>query len=595
MAKSLISDNKKLVTFKVLIDGEDITTNHQIVSIDVKREINKVASATLKVMDGGVGEAQPFQAGNAATFLPGKEILIKAGYQSQDQDIFKGIIIRFGLQTDQEGSFLIIDCKHPSVKLTIGRKNEVFNEKKDSEVINSILQNAGLSKEVESTDNQHPELVQHYMTDWDFILMRADLNGLIVLPEVDKIAIKKPKLDASPDFEAVYGSSILRFEAEIDARNQLKSVLGFSWDGANQELVEAKGNPKGEEHPGNIKAQDLAKVIDLKEFNYQTAANIPMAVLDTITTAKLTKAQLSYMRGRMTILGESEIHPGQLIQISGLSDRFNGKAFIGGITHSINSESWETECRLGLDDAWYADITPGITPFPTSGITSPISGLSTGIVKQIHEDPDGNYRILVSIPTLKKDNLKLWARLSNLFASKEIGAFFYPELDDEVVLGFLNEDPHNPIILGMLYSKQNKPPLEPADGNQEKAIISREKLTIHFQEEDKSIIIKTPAENQIVLHDKEEKITISDQHDNVITLSAEGISLKSPKKISLEADQDIEIKAGGSLSLEAKSDVKVEGMNTSLKGKTQLKAEGATAEVSGSSQTTIKGGIVMIN
>ncbi|MEO1655167.1 MAG: type VI secretion system tip protein VgrG, partial [Bacteroidota bacterium] len=409
------------------------------------------------------------QAGNAATFLPGQEIVIKAGYSSQEKEVFQGLIIRFGLQSDQQGSFLIIECKHPAVKLTIGRKNEIFNDKKDSEVINSILQNAGLSKDVESTDNKHPELVQHYVSDWDFILMRADLNGLVVLPEIDKIAIKKPKLDVSPAYEAVYGSSILRFEADIDARNQLNSVLGFSWDAANQELVEAKGNPKGENHPGNLKAKDLAKVIDLKEFNYQTAANIPMAVLDTISTARLTKSQLSFMRGKMTIQGEPDIHPGQLIKISGFSDRFNGNAFIGGIIHTINSESWETDCLLGLDIDWYAEITPGITPFPTSGMTAPISGLSTGLVKQIHEDPDGNYRVQVSIPTLKKDNLILWARLSSLFASKDIGAFFYPEVNDEVVLGFLNEDPHHPIILGMLYSKQKKPPLEPADGNHEKA------------------------------------------------------------------------------------------------------------------------------
>jgi hypothetical protein len=44
-----------------------------------------------------------------------------------------------------------------------------------------------------------------------------------------------------------------------------------------------------------------------------------------------------------------------------------------------------------------------------------------------------------------------------------------------------------------------------------------------------------------VLDDKKQQITITDQHNNAITMSSSGIELKSPASITIQADQKVNI------------------------------------------------------
>ena len=217
-----------------------------------------------------------------------------------------------------------------------------------------------------------------------------------------------------------------------------------------------------------------------------------------------------------------------------------------------------------------------------------VQGLQIGVVKKLHEDPENNYRVQVSVPLLQAETEGVWARLAKFYASDGIGAFFIPEIGDEVVLGYLNSDPAHPVILGSLYSGKRKPPYQPEEQNNTKAILTRSKLRVEFDEEKKVITIITPAQNRVVLNDDEKSILVQDQNDNKVELKPAGILLSSPK--------DIEIKADGNISLTAVGDVSVEGMNVSSKANVAFSAEGsASAELSSSGQTTVKGSMVLIN
>ncbi len=594
--ESIISDRTEVVTFSILVNENEIPQHYGVNSIRVVHEINKISYAKIKLNDGGVAEEQEFEIGNSEDFVPGNKIEIKLGYESEEKYVFKGIIIRHGIQVSRAGEQLVIEARHQAVKMTQGRKNEVFTEQSDSDIITSLLQKYEIPKQVDASDYTHPELVQYYASDWDFVLSRADFNGMLVIPDLDGLVIKKPNLGENAVEEFIYGTSIISFKADIDARVQLPSVVGYSWDFSNQELIEAQSNPgNDDQHPGNFTSQALSGVMGLDQYIFQTPANIPTAVLDSLATARLQKSKLAFTKGILKIRGFTGVNPGDMISIDGLSERFNGKMFVGGITHQFDREGWFTELSIGLSENWYAEETPHIAAPGASGLVPPIQGLSIGIVKQIHEDPDGNYRVKVAVPNLQKDNVPIWARMANFYASNEIGSFFYPEINDEVVLGFLNQDPQNPVILGMLYSKKNKPPLEPADQNPEKALVTKEKLTIHFSDQDKVITISTPGESVIQLSDQEEKISISDKHKNVVEMSSSGISLTTQGDAKIVADGNIILEAKGDIEAKATGNLKGEGMEVALKGSTKFAAEGAMAEVKGSGQTTIKGGIVMIN
>src|SRR5438128_1508417 len=96
-----------------------------------------------------------------------------------------------------------------------------------------------LSVDIISEVNRIPraELVQYYCSDWDFIVARAEANGLLVI--VDDAAISLPKISiggvAQHHFE--YGrSEIFDFEIEADGASQLADVESVAWDIKNQNL-----------------------------------------------------------------------------------------------------------------------------------------------------------------------------------------------------------------------------------------------------------------------------------------------------------------------------------------------------------------------
>ncbi|MBL6445824.1 type VI secretion system tip protein VgrG [Fulvivirga sp. 29W222] len=595
MAQSLSKLTSGLVTYSVSIDGKEIKASYAVLSIQVFKGVNRISVAKLEILDGGTTSEDDFSVSNSKSFDPGKEIEIKAGYDSKEETLFKGIIIKHSLRVYKGKSSLQVECRDLAVSMTIGRKNAVFLDKKDSDIISEIIGNYKVGKKIEATKFQHVEVVQHYVTDWDFMLIRADINGLIVIPDDGTLNIQVPDLGGSPVVEVKYGSDMISFSGDIDARSQVSSINGVSWDMANQKVATSSSNSAKDVQQSNLKSSDLAKVIGLDKYTLQSAANIPLGVLDAWTAAKHLKSSLSKIKATVKFRGVATVKPGTIIEISGLSEQFNGKAFVGAVEHKIEDSDWITEVQLGLSSEWYAEETPNIEAPSAAGLFPPVKGLQTAIVKQIHEDKDGQYRVKVALPTLEKDNLTIWARLTNFYSTKDAGLFFYPEIEDEVIVGFLNEDPQSAIILGSVYSSQNKPVYTPEENNFIKGLVTKGQLKIEFDDENKIMTIITPAENKIVLDDKEEMITVMDKNSNKLEMSPDGITIDSPKDIVVKAGGNITMEAKSNIEMKATGDVKTEGMNVTSKGKTKFAAEGAMAEVKGSGQTVIKGGVVMIN
>jgi phage protein D len=66
-------------------------------------------------------------------------------------------------------------------------KNNSFSSVKDSDVLSKIIgQYSGLSKDIASTSIQHESLSQLEVTDWDFINMRAEANGQVIIVDDGK-------------------------------------------------------------------------------------------------------------------------------------------------------------------------------------------------------------------------------------------------------------------------------------------------------------------------------------------------------------------------------------------------------------------------
>ncbi len=236
---------------------------------------------------------------------------------------------------------------------------------------------------------------------------------------------------------------------------------------------------------------------------------------------------------------------------------------------------------------------------PAAGLLPGIQGLYNATVKKIDTDPDSAYRILINLPLFDAAGQGLWARLSNFYSTNGAGAFFLPEIGDEVIVGFLNDDPRYPIILGSLYSANRKPysSLNPNEKNSHKAIVTNSKLRIDFDDENIILTVTTPGNNVIVLDDKNKQIKVSDQNGNSMLMSGTGIDIKSAKDINIEAGQSVSITGKMGVKIASSGgDVAISGLNIKENASAEYTANGgAAATVQGGASLTLKGAMVMIN
>lgn len=568
-----------LVTYVVFIGEERLPDTHHVKSIVIQKEINKIPYAKIVFVDGEASK-RDFPLSNSELMVPGKEVRVLAGYHGNEEEVFAGVIISHKIKIRDNSSQLILECRDKAAKMTAARKSGYYYDIKDSEMIEMLIERHGLiADEVTPTNYTHRDLVQYHTADWDFMVARAQANGLVCLVDGGKLRVVKPDLAQDSLETATFGATILEFDAEMDGRHQYSKISSSSWSPADQELTEIEGNDPQVSLNGNLDPGDLAGFLGTEHLILKHGGNLSDVLLQDWADAKWLFQQLAKIRGRVRFQGISHVVPGKMISLEGVGDRFNGKTYVSGVLHQIGEGNWTVDVQFGINPEWFTE-KQDIHSSPASGLYAAIQGLQIGKVTQLADDPENENRILVKIPIINDKEQGIWCRLSNLDAGNERGTFFRPEIGDEVVVGFINEDPHQAVILGMLHSSSNPSPSVATEDNHQKGYISRSGIKVLFDDETSSVVIETPAGKKVTVDDEGDTVSITDDHGNMISLDADGIKLDSSK--------DLTLKCSGDMILE--------GMNVRINAQAEFKAEGAGgAEVSTSAVAVLKGSLVQIN
>jgi Rhs element Vgr protein len=579
MSNNLSQATGGLATLSVKAGGSPLDASFQVLSMEVSLEINRIPSAQILILDGDPAKGT-FEASMSPKLAPGEEIQVMIGYNTQNKEVFKGVIVRQSIQFRDNLSVVRIDCRAKSYKLTLNRKSKVFYEKKDSDLIKTLAQGSGLQVSVDATTQQHKEMVQYHTSDWDFLICRAEANGLIVNHEGTKLKVEKPVLSGSPVATLQYGRDLVEFSAEIDGREQVKSVSVSAWSPKDQAMLNSKGSSSGTSGLGGIKERDLQSNVGPSEYELIHGGMLQSQELKSWAEARAQRHALGRMRGTATIQGSAAILPGKLVEFDRLGKSYDGKAYVTAVQHVYDEGGWETRIQFGLDPELHSRRYADVQTLPAEGLLPGIHGLQFGVVTKLSGDPENEHRLRVRIPAVETSGEGVWARIGSLDAGKERGWFYRPEVGDEVIVGFIHDDPRYPVVLGQLHSSKNAPPLTETEDNHQKGYFSREKMRLLFDDQKKSITLDTPKGKKLILDDDGGSITLEDENGNKIVMDSQGISIETPKKLTLKATQDAAL----------------EGMNVEVKASTQLKASGsAGAEVSSSANLVLKGALVQIN
>lgn len=166
-----------------------------------------------------------------------------------------------------------------------------------------------------------------------------------------------------------------------------------------------------------------------------------------------------------------------------------------------------------LRDSW---------PAPPRGA---LTGVSVGVVSD-NADPDGLGRVRVRMSWLPDGEASWWARVASPMAGKQRGAYFLPDVGDEVLVAFEHGRPDLAYVIGGLWNGVDRPPTGNDDKkNNLRMIRSRSGHELRFDD--------TDGAATIALHDQ--------SGDNAVIIDVAG------GVVTVKAAQEVRIVAGARL------------------------------------------------
>jgi Rhs element Vgr protein len=569
---------KSVATFSIFSEGVKVPGRMQVLSVLVEREINRIPSATITIQDGAAAE-QSFAVSNGEEFAPGKRIDIHAGYRSDEERIFSGIVISQSVKVRKNVSMLVVECRHEAVRMSTRPVCAYFHEVTDQDVADALFAAHGLSVSTSGSAVSHAQLVQYESTDWDFMLCRAEANGWWVIAGDDGVTVGPPDFSRTAELTVQYGATIHDLDAEMDSRVQYETLRANGWDPANQELISpAEAADPGAPAAGNIAASDLAAATGNDALDYRHAG-VNESEMQAWADGAMRKRRLGKIRGTLRTDGTALAVPGNPVIINGAGERFEGTHMMTGVRHQIGKGNWETTIQFGESPERFAERFRVHQP-AAAALIPPVHGLQIGVVTSL-EDPLGEDRIQVRLPLVHPSDEGAWMRMASPDAGSSRGMIFRPEIADEVIVGFINNDPRHGVVLGMLHSSAHAAPLPGSNDNHEKGYVSRSGIRLHFDDDKTIVTLSTPGGHTLVLDDNDASVRIEDSNGNKLVMNSDGIGIESVRDLKLKAAADLTAEAGANAEFTAGASAKVEG--------------GAGAELSAGGNTTVKGAMVQIN
>lgn len=185
-------------------------------------------------------------------------------------------------------------------------------------------------------------------------------------------------------------------------------------------------------------------------------------------------------------------------------------------------------------------------------LTAPAAWMQAGFLAQVVslDDPDRRNRVqvkLLAFDDVAQQETLMWARVVAPFAGSDRGAFFLPDVDDEVLVVFVQGDARHPLVLGGLWNGASASPADIESGgvNRIKRIRSKNGIviTLDDQQGQEMLKLETPGGQKLTLKDGPGTVTIEDSNGNSIKLESAGITVQASAKVKVQAST-VEVSAG---------------------------------------------------
>jgi Rhs element Vgr protein len=547
------------------IKGNDIQA--KIGSLDLIQEINGHHYFTLLLKEmpesGGKESLKAISPGDYTGFL-GEPIrfILEALDKSYT---FDGVItnIRFS-NTVGDVNQIILTGSSPTLLMDLSKKNSFFHEKSFNEIAKVILKDYSIKSECNgSAEAPRPFCYQYMETDYHLISRLAHEEGIWTYYDGEKFRITS---QMSEEFLRLkWRETLLEFDlglrirplfCQTDIYNYMEkktfhqTTKNLRTGMSLPELTQFTSDVSEKLHQGHAYLKGSDEVVDQKELDTR---------LQHWKSSEI--GQLVVGKGRADIPG---LVPGRFVEVVGM-ENFDGQYLLTKVSHSCN-ETGQYECTF--------ECVPSAAAHPHSTHSrTPLDEVQSAVVTDTN-DPEKLGRVKVRFHWNEDGDKTPWIRVASTSAGGGRGLYCIPEIGDEVLVAFRNNDPDLPVVFGSLYTGKDKPRADLHDeNNNQKALLTKGGNTILLRDKE--------GEEEILINTKDMKNQISLKMGTPpsIIIKSEGNLVVESKTITIKAEEDFSCIAGGTAKIKSEKPLKIEGEKTEIKGKGGVKVEGSKIEL----------------
>jgi uncharacterized protein involved in type VI secretion and phage assembly len=457
-------------------------------------------------------------AGDAAS-LPGSSLRIQV--DGCHEPLFVGevtaVSFEYGPSREQLVRVRGYDCLHRLRKRQPVGAHVQLNL---NELAATLVADLGLSVEAADPGPLRQNIIQYNQSDLDLLTAAAERCGLYFTLR-DSVLHLITLEGVGPGVALALGASLLEARVEVNTDSICTTVETTGWDPHRVEQVSGRADR------ARVGRQVAVRLTPERVGGTGQRTIVDELVQDNNQADGIAQAELDRRVARDVVFwgvaeGDTKLQPGTPVKISGVAESLAGRYVLTTVRHVIDhNKGYISEI----------DTSP---PEPQTRSGAGAAASTLGLVSGV-DDPDSMGRVRVVLPNYGGVETS-WLHVVVPGAGPDKGLIALPDVDDQVLVLLLNQDPDQAVVLGGLYGVDGPP-----DAGVEDGAVRRYTFT-------------TPGAQRIRLDDGKETIQIENSNGDFIRLAPDEVRMGdnrgslielTPGRCRIHSAADLEISAPG--------------------------------------------------
>jgi len=294
-------------------------------------------------------------------FTEAKSVKIAMGYVDDLQDMIEGEITQIHPNFPADAvPTLTVEGHSLLHRLQGNNKTRTFQKVTDKQIVEQLARDAGLEADAEDPNVQYEYVIQPNQTDLDFLRERAKCLHFEVLVQNRKLIFRKSQESQTKTYTLFWaeiqkgtaGGRALPLKSCSLQMNTLRpptTVEVRSYDPkSKQAFVSRAGSvDQTSKMGGRQTGADVSAAFQRQRSHVHVST--PFASqqeCDQHAKAIYNNQAMGLVTGSATIVGTPDLRSGQVVELRGIGNRFEGQYLVDEATHSIGSDGYHTSLNL---------------------------------------------------------------------------------------------------------------------------------------------------------------------------------------------------------------------------------------------------------